>query len=160
MGQFWANFRANFEFSTKKRNGHFFTFINEKNQKNLMRHFENMSKNTDFGLFLPKMANFGQKRANFEFPAKKRNCHFFKVIKPGLYEKNQKYLMRGFLGKCRTDVRESVGLQESRFLETKKVRHCLRSWGHFAAVFRLNNPYDTDLVKTVPFLAYWMCLSL
>jgi len=42
--------RANFEFSTKKQNGHFFTFIkprpHEKNQKNLMRQFENMSKKT------------------------------------------------------------------------------------------------------------------
>ena len=42
--------KANFEFSTKKRNGHFFTFIkprpHEKNQKNLMRQFENMSNKT------------------------------------------------------------------------------------------------------------------
>ena len=51
FGQFWTIFgqkRGNFEFSTKKRNGQFFIFIkprlHEKNQKNLMRQFENMSK--------------------------------------------------------------------------------------------------------------------
>ena len=45
--QKWPNFgrkRANFEFSTKKKIAHFFTFIksrlHEKNQKNLMRHIE------------------------------------------------------------------------------------------------------------------------
>ena len=59
FGQKWANF----EFSTKKRNSHFFTFMEQrvhgKNQKNLMRGFQNKNKNTDFGLFWPKMANFG-----------------------------------------------------------------------------------------------------
>ena len=44
FGQKWANF----EFSTKKRNGHFFTFmeprVHEKSQKNLMRHFQNKNK--------------------------------------------------------------------------------------------------------------------
>ena len=54
FGQKWPNFgcfwpkKANFEFSTKKQNGHFFTFKkprpHEKNQKNLRRQFENMSK--------------------------------------------------------------------------------------------------------------------
>ena len=38
---------------------------------------------------------FGQKRANFEFSDKKRNCHFFIVTEQQLHEKN---LMRGFLG--------------------------------------------------------------
>ena len=52
-GQFWTNFdqkRANFEFSTKNQNGHFFTFIkprlHEKNQKNLMRGFLRKSGRT------------------------------------------------------------------------------------------------------------------
>ena len=52
FGQKWPNFGSFWtkrgQFSTKKRNGHFFTFIKprprEKNQKNLMRQFENMSK--------------------------------------------------------------------------------------------------------------------
>ena len=63
MAKFWSVLdkkRANFEFSTKKRNGHFFTFIkprpHEKNQKNLMRQFENMSKKHGFWAIL---ANFG-----------------------------------------------------------------------------------------------------
>ena len=91
-----------------------------------MQHFENMNKKHWFWAILVKNGQFwtifGQKRANFEFSAKKRNCHFF--TKPGLHEKNQKNMMRGFLEKVRTDGRtngrESIGLQESRFLETKK----------------------------------------
>ena len=66
MAKFWlflAKKRPILNFRQKKRNGHFFTFIkarpHEKNQKNLTRQFENMSKNTDFGLFWPKTANFG-----------------------------------------------------------------------------------------------------
>ena len=39
---------------------------------------------------------FGQKRANFEFSAKKWTGHFFTFIKPGLHEKNQKNLMHHF----------------------------------------------------------------
>ena len=59
FGCFWPK-KANFEYWTKKRNGHFFTFMkprpHEKNPKNLMRQFENMSKKR--GIW-PKMANFG-----------------------------------------------------------------------------------------------------
>ena len=154
--------RANFEFPTKNRNGHFFTFIkprpHEKNQKNLMRQFENMStkhgiwsilaKNGKFWIFEKKTKRpffyvykakaswekseksdvslrkyeqktlilgyfcqfwtiFSQKRTNFEFSAKKRNCHFFTVTESQVHEKSQKNLMRGFLRK-RTDGRTSV----------------------------------------------------
>ena len=46
-------------------------------------------------------------------------------MEPRLHEKNQKNLMRGFLGKCRTDGRtdrrESIGPEDSRILETKNV---------------------------------------
>ena len=52
------------------------------------------------------------------------NCHFFTVTKLGLHEKNQKNLMRGFLGKVRTDGRtngrESIGLQESKIPRDQK----------------------------------------
>ena len=63
FGCFWPK-KGQFGIFDKKAKRTFFTFINprphEKNQKNLMRQFENMSKkNTDFGLFWPKMANFG-----------------------------------------------------------------------------------------------------
>ena len=123
FGLFWPNFgrfdqkRANFEFSAKKRNRHFFTFIkprlHEKNQKKLMRHFENMSKKHWFWAVLAKNSKFwtifGQKRANFEFSAKKPNCHLFTVMESQVHEKNQKNLMRGFLRKSeRMYVRTSV----------------------------------------------------
>ena len=39
---------------------------------------------------------FGQKRANFEFSAKKRDCHFVTVTESQVHEKNQKNLMRQF----------------------------------------------------------------
>ena len=57
-----------------------------------------------FGQKWPILDHFRPKRANLEFSAKKQNCHFFTVTKPGLHEKNQKNLMRGFLGKVRTMV--------------------------------------------------------
>ena len=59
-------------------------------------------KNTDFGLFWPKMRkidNFWPKRANFEFSAKKSNHHFLAFMEPRLHEK--------------TDKRESIGLRDS-----------------------------------------------
>ena len=76
------------------------------------------------------MCNFGpflaKKMANFEFSAKKRNCHIFTVTESQVHEKNQKNMMRGFLRKSgrtdgrmdgrtdgRTDKRESIGLRDS-----------------------------------------------
>ena len=75
-----------------------------------MRQFENMSKKQGFWAILAKNGQFwtifGQKRANFEFSAKKRNCHYFTVTESQVHEKNQKNLMRGFLRKSvRTYVR-------------------------------------------------------
>ena len=59
-----------------------------------MRQFENMSKKHKFWAILAKNGQFwtifGQRRANFEFSAKKLNCHFFTVTKPGLHEKIRK----------------------------------------------------------------------
>ena len=40
---------------------------------------------------------FGPKWRKRDFFAKKRNCNFLTFIEPGLHEKNQKNLMRGFL---------------------------------------------------------------
>ena len=52
--------------------------------------------------FWAKMAIFGpflaQNGENEIFFAKKRSCHFLTLIEPGLHEKNQKNIMRGFLG--------------------------------------------------------------
>ena len=136
FGPKWPNFgqkRANFEFSTKKWNGHFFTVIklrlHEKNQKNRMRHFENMSKKHWFGgCFGKKMANFGpflaKKGPILNFRPKSETVTFFTVMEPQLHEKNQKNLMRRFLRKSvRTDRRmyELAWIHRSpRFLETKK----------------------------------------
>ena len=54
-----------------------------------MRQFENMSKKHGFWAIFAKTEQFwtifGQKRANFEFSAKMRNCHFT-VTKPELHE--------------------------------------------------------------------------
>ena len=49
---------------------------------------------------------FGQKGAIFEFSVKKRKRHFFLIFFLFFNTKNQKILMRGFLGKwARTDER-------------------------------------------------------
>ena len=66
------------------------------------------------GRFRAKMTIFGPKWRKRDFFAKKQNCHFLTFIEPGLHEKNQKNLMRGFLGNCDrrtngwTNVRTSV----------------------------------------------------
>ena len=138
FGQKWPNFgcfwpkKGQFWIFDKKTKWPFFTFIkprpHEKNQKNLMRQFENMSKKHWFWAVLAKNGQFwtifGQKRASFVFSAKKRNCHFLAFMDPLLHEKKQKILMRGFLRKSvRTDVRTDVQAwihRSPRFLETNK----------------------------------------
>ena len=72
--------------------------------------FEKMLKTPPFlgvlgqkGLF---WTIFGQKGAIFEFSVKKRKRHFFTHFFSFFNTKNQKILMRGFLGKwARTDER-------------------------------------------------------
>ena len=110
----------------KKQNGHFFTFIkprpHEKNQKNLMRQFENMSKKTlilgYFGQKWPILDQFGPKKGQFWISGQKAKLSLFSVTESQVHDKNQKNLIRGFLRKSvrtdgRTDKRESIGLRDS-----------------------------------------------
>ena len=74
FGRYWQK-RGNFEFSTKKRNSIFFNLLIQgfirKIRKNLMLHFEDLSKKHGFSADLSQndkfWTTFGQKRSNFEF---------------------------------------------------------------------------------------------
>ena len=86
--------------------------------------FKICGKNTDFGLFWPKIANFGPFLAkkgpilNFRQKVKRP---FFTFIKPRLHEEN---LMRRFLRKSvRTYVRTGVNLYVSEIPRDQKVAH-------------------------------------
>ena len=70
---------------------------------------EKLDKMAVFGPKWQFLDRFWPKMAKTRFLAKKQNWHFLTFIEPGLHEKNQKNLMRGFLGNWwRTDGRTSV----------------------------------------------------
>ena len=97
LGQFWPKWVI-FEFSTKKRNRHFFRlqrlgFV-QKIRK--FRFSKKMQKTSVFGYFGSKWAKLGPEGAIFEFSVKKWKrhllTHFFLFFKT----KNHKIPMRGF----------------------------------------------------------------
>ena len=106
-GQFWIFDKRTFFYIYKVKASW------EKSEKSDASLWKYEQKTLILGYFGQFWTIFGQKRANFEFSAKKRNCHFFTVTESRVHEKNQKNLMRGFLRKSgrtygRTDVRTDV----------------------------------------------------
>ena len=101
FGQKWSIYtifdqkRVNFEFSAKKRNFNFFTFIkarlHEKNQKNLMRPFENMSNKHwilgHFGKKLSIYTIFDQKGSILNFRPKSETVTFLRLGSQGCMRK-------------------------------------------------------------------------
>ena len=107
--------------------------------------FKIWAKNTDFGLFWPKMANFGpflaKKGPILNFRPKSETVTFLRLLSLGFMKKTEKSdaWISGKSSYGRTDGRESIGLQESRFLETNKVsshrevERCKKCW--FSVIF-------------------------
>ena len=107
----------------------------EKSEKSdvSLRKYE--QKTLILGYFCQFWTIFSQKRANFEFSPKKRNCHFLAFMDPPLHEKKQKKTDVGISQKIRTygrtyvrtDVRAWIH-RSPRFLETKNMWVNMRNW--------------------------------